>query len=80
MSADYSFIALCSSVLNSKTTRKAFLDGKKQAELFTKYNLTPAQKKALKSMNTDAVLAEIKKELDKASKAAASGELTALGW
>ncbi len=68
MAVDYGFFAFCSAVLNSKTARKQFLNPLTQKELFKKFNLTPAQIKAAKLLDTDKIITELKKELAAASK------------
>jgi len=80
MATNYPFIAFCSSVLNTKTIRKAFQNPAKQAELFAKFDLSASQKKAAKAMNIEAITTEIGKELKKAVKDAAGPKSTAHFW
>lgn len=80
MATPYPFIAFCSSVLNSKAARKAFASPEKQAALFAKYALTPSQKKAARSLNSDLLVREIEKEIKKAVKDASGPKCTAFIW
>jgi len=80
MATPYPFIAFCSSVLNSTATRKAFESPEKQAALFAKYALTPAQKKAAKSLSSELLVKEIEKEIKKAVKEASGPKSTAFLW
>lgn len=80
MAPRYPFIAFCSSVLNFKSTRKAFQDPIKQKVLFSRYQLTPAQKKAATSLDIDPITVEFQKELKKAIKEAAGPKNTAFFW
>ena len=80
MAVAYPFIALCSKVLNTKTARKAFENPEKQKALFASYALTPAQKKAITSMNMELLTKEFEKELKKAVKEASGPKSTAFIW
>jgi hypothetical protein len=80
MTVEYSFIAFCSSILNSKTSRKAFLDPQKREALFLKFNLSPVQKKAAKSFDIAVISDEVKKEIGKAVKDYTKMHQTGLGW
>lgn len=78
MAADHRFTAFCSALLNSQTARSQFNNPLKQKELFAKYELTPAQIKAVRSKNIDAITLEFKKELTSAVRK--FPPIVAIGW
>lgn len=80
MAYTYPFTAFCSSVINTKTGRKNFLNPKKQQMLFTRFGLNRNQIQAAKSMNIDRITDELRKELVKASRASTGDSRAAFGW
>lgn len=82
MNYEYPFIALCSSVMNTKTARKRFTsrDRNKQTDLFKKYNITKNQIKILRSLDIDGMVGEIRKEIIKASRTGSVAQEAGFGW
>ena len=80
MNRDFPFIALCSSILNTKSTRNKFTNPVKQKELLKSLQLNRNQVKALRAMDIDAIADEIKKEIKKAAKGSSKDSRVSVGW
>jgi hypothetical protein len=79
MNREYPFIALCSSVMNTKAARKKF-SGSRQAELLREYNLTRNQIKILRTLDLDGMVTEIRKEIVKASRSGSDAQKAMFAW
>ena len=78
MAVDYRFINFCSSIMNSKTAQRQYKSPLKKRELLAKHRLTRSQLKAVQSKDVDAIMAELRKEVDRAIKK--EPIIVAIGW
>jgi hypothetical protein len=67
MANAYPFFAFCSAVLNDPATRFAYNTADMQDALVATYGLTASQAAAVKKRDTAKILAELEKELKKAT-------------
>ena len=78
MAVDYRFIAFCSSIMNSKTAQRQYKSPIKKKELLAKHKLTRNQLKAVQSKDVDAIMVELRKEVERAVKK--EPIVVAIGW